>query len=389
MHVANSPFFQTPSAKELAERGISKPQLQYEKLQQKIAVAASEETNEIPDASIFVGFSANGPDQTTAGQVTSMPLRVDAEEMYASWIGNALATRVEGSQCLLFDSEPILWHIYQGWDVYRKYIQPVAAMGGRQIETWNGFWLAHGHLNQTPQPPIKLGKLETVPWLQVLIRALEWHAGEVLPVYVFSLGQTNTTYGFINIHLPQVARLSEARRTLEDSIFLSEDQSTDQFWETYQPEFSLREVCQLGEIGLRALRPQDYGKFMESPFSKIKITDKNRHTFLNIQIWLTAMLNNKQELQQLATELAQAILATEQKGTGKERGKNTDTVLTKALFDAKSYTSFANALTDLMVAHKDAKDTFKSVLDQCLSIPADQFPLFKALTRFEYNYLKS
>lgn len=389
MHVANSPFFQTPSSKELAERGIPKAHLQYEKMRQKIAVAASSGAVEVPDASIYVGFAANGPDQTTAGQVTSMRIAIDAEEMYASWIGNALAARVEGSQCLLFDSEAVLWHIFQGWEVYRNYLKTIAGMDGRQIETWNGYWLAHGYLERPVQPAVKGSKLETTPWLQVIVRLLDWHAGAILPVYVFSLGQTNTTFGFINIHLPDMVKLSEARRQLEASIFQSEDETEDLFWYKYQPEFSLRELCQLGEIGLRGLRPQDYGKLMESPFSKLKITDKNRHLFFNIQIWLTAMLNNKQELQQLAAELAQAMIATEAKGTGKERGKNTDAVLTKALFDAKGYTSFANALSDLVAVHKDAKETFKSVLTQCLALPSDQFPLFKALTRFEYNYIKA
>src|ERR1044072_3078836 len=139
MHVSNSPFFQSPSEKEIKQSGLTRSELQYQKLKQKIALVAADD-GEQPDASIYVGYAANGPDQTTAGQVTSIIMKTSSDELYASWIGNALCARVEGSQCLLIDSEPVLWHLYEGWKVYRQYIQPVQQMDGRQIETWNGYW---------------------------------------------------------------------------------------------------------------------------------------------------------------------------------------------------------------------------------------------------------
>lgn len=386
MHVSNSPFFQSPSDKELKQSGLTRSKLQYQKLQQKIAQVATIESEQ-PDASIYVGFAANGPDQTTAGQVSNITWGISKEELYSSWIGNALSARVEGSQCLLIDSEPVLWHLYEGWKVYRQYIQPVKQMDGRQIETWNGYWLAKGSLNTMAAPPLKGNKLDTYPWVEVLASLLQWHSNQTLPVYIFSLGQTNTTYGFINIHFPQLQCLDEARHILKQSIFSYEEDDA-LFWQQYEPDFSLREACQFGEIGLRALRPKDFGKLMEGKYSPVKITDKNKQTFFNIQTWIIAMLNNKSDLQQLASELAAELVTAESKGNGKDRGLMKDNADSKALFEAKGLSSFIEALTIFLEKDQIAKAVCKAVVDRTIRIPGEQFPLFKALIRFEYAFQK-
>jgi hypothetical protein len=387
MHVSNSPFFQTPAEKELRESGLSKSEYQYQKLKEKITIV-SEKMLDRPDASIYVGFSANGPDQTTSGQVSDIDWKISADELYASWIGNALAIRVEGSQCLLLDSEPVLWHLFQGWKVYRSYMQPVKTMEGRQIETWNGYWLAKGEIDRTPSPPQKGSKLDTYPWLEVIAKLLQWHSGEILPAYIFSLGQTNITFGFINFHLPEIKRLSEARHAVTKILISTEDDNDEYFWEHYEPDLSLREVCQLGEVGLRGLRPKDYGQLVDNMY-KTKITDKNRVTFYNIQTWILAMLNNKSDLQKLAAELATELVAHESKSSGKDRGKTSDTADTKALFEAKGLTNFISALTDFLEKRSSAAAVCRSVVNQSIRIPGEQFPLFKALLRFEYVFQKN
>jgi hypothetical protein len=387
MHVSNSPFFQTPSQKDLQELGLTKSAYQYQKLKEKISLVQTEIDD--ADASIYVGFAANGPDQTTSGQVSTLKWTITSDELYASWIGNALSVRVEGSQCLLLDSEHVLWHLFQGWQIYRTYMEPIRSMDGRQIETWNGYWLAKGDLEISPSPSLKGGKLDTHPWVEVIAKLLQWHAGEVLPAYIFSLGQTNTTYGFINIHLPEIKRLTEARFSIKRTLVSSEDDDDAIFWRNYEPEFSLREVCQLGEIGLRGLRPKDYGRMMEEKFTSIKINDKNHNTLSNIQTWILAMLNNKSDLQKLAAELANELVGGESSGSGKDRGKTSDTTETKALFDAKSLPNFITALTDFLEKRSAAANVCRSVVDQSIRIPGEQFPLFKALLRFEYVFIKS
>jgi hypothetical protein len=286
----------------------------------------------------------------------------------------------------LIDSEPVLWHLYEGWKTYRKYLEPIKGMEGRQIETWNGYRLAT--LNKETVPSHNGNKLETSPWIEVFASLLQWHSSQTLPVYVFSLGQTNTTYGFINIHFPELQRLSEARHTLKRS-FLSHEQDDATFWKHYEPDFSLREACQLGEIGLRSLRPKDYAKMMEGKYSLVKLNDKNKQTFFNIQTWIIAMLNNKSDLQQLAAEFATELVAAESKGNGKDRGKMTDNADSKALFEANGLTTFIEAVTTFLEKNETAKPVCRAVADKSIRIPGEQFPLFKALIRFEYIFQKS
>jgi len=388
MHVSNSPFFQKAPEKELKLSALSKASYQYEQLKQKVGEVADIGA-ENADASIYVGFSANGPEQITSGQVSSLQWKVTSDELYASWIGNALAAGVEGGECLLLDSEPVLWHIYHGWKVYRNYLRPVTTMDGRQIETWNGYWLAKGHDAKAVSPPVNKNRLDTYPWLEVVARLLEWHSGETIPAYIFSLGKTNKTFGFINFHLPQVKRLRDARHAVKTSLFSTEEDDDALFWERYEPELLLRDVCQLGELGLRGLRPKDYGKLMEGNFGLMKVNDKNRNTFFNIETWILAMLNNKSDLQKLAADLAAELAASEASGTGIERGKTSDKTEIKALFDAKGLTFFIMTLTGFLEKRSAASSICRSVVDQTIRIPGEQFPLFKALLRFEYVYLKS
>ena len=387
MHVSNSPFFQSPSENELKQTGFKPYKLQYQKLQQKIEQVSLK--IEKPDASIYVGFAAKGPDQTTAGQVSNITWETPKEELYASWIGNALSVRVAGSQCLLIDSEPLLWHLYEGWEKYRAFIKELKQMEGRQIETWNGYWVARGALNKMPPPPPDKGnKLDTIPWVEVLAKLLRWHSKQTLLVYIFSLGQTNITYGFINICFPEMQRLCEGRHAFRKNM-LDNKEGDASFWRQYEPDFSLREACQLGEIGIRALRPKDFAKLMDGSYSSLKLTDKNKQSLYNIQIWIKAMLNNKSDLQQLAKDLAGELVTAETKGGGRERAKVSDNAQSKALLEAKGLTSFIEALTSFLEKNQSAAGVCREVADKSLRIPGELFPLFKALVRFEYAVKKN
>ena len=102
-----------------------------------------------------------------------------------------------------------------------------------------------------------------------------------------------------------------------------------------------------------------------------------------------AMLNNKTELQGLAAKLAAELVSTEESGSGKARGKTSDTSISKALFEAKGMVSFINGLTDILEKYSEAGNTCREVVDQSILIPTEQFPLFKALLRFEYTFLKN
>jgi hypothetical protein len=128
---------------------------------------------------------------------------------------------------------------------------------------------------------------------------------------------------------------------------------------------------------------------MEGKYSLVKLNDKNKQTFFNIQTWIIAMLNNKSDLQQLAAEFATELVAAESKGNGKDRGKMTDNADSKALFEANGLTTFIEAVTTFLEKNETAKPVCRAVADKSIRIPGEQFPLFKALIRFEYIFQKS
>lgn len=98
MHVGNSPFFQKPTSYDIAKHG-SKALAQYHNLKEKIK-------NGPPNFSVYVGYAAEDIQATSSGQLTDLSTNIDSEEMYASWIGQALAVGVSGGliceDCFVF-----------------------------------------------------------------------------------------------------------------------------------------------------------------------------------------------------------------------------------------------------------------------------------------------
>lgn len=72
--------------------------------------------------SIFVGYAAKDMEGTTSGQISEVQTFIDRNEMYASWIGEALAIGVSGGFAILLDEPDILWQLFCGWKYYRKYL---------------------------------------------------------------------------------------------------------------------------------------------------------------------------------------------------------------------------------------------------------------------------
>ncbi len=93
--------------------------------------------------SIFVGSAAKDVAGTTSGQVSSINVLADKDEMYASWIGEALGIGVSGGIVMLIDEPEILWALYSGWKQYRTFLNQTPNVKDKQIETWNGQWLCH------------------------------------------------------------------------------------------------------------------------------------------------------------------------------------------------------------------------------------------------------
>lgn len=418
MHVANSPFFQSLSEEDKNMR-LPEPEIRRLKLHDRIE-------NDVPNAAIYVGYAAKKITETTSGQSTNMPgkpleerssegmlfplevkftpLAITKEEMYASWIGQGLSIGINGGFCWLINEESILWNLYEGWEVYRRYLSQTPGLKGRQIETWNGQWLKH-RLDGLSEADFKLEPVKgmgentlaipTIRWTKLLLALCRNFPKKIMTVYAYNLSQTNTTLGFLNFYLPEVHRMYEMR----DLLFIDRKQAglSDAEIEELEPYFSFNNACKLGAIGLRSIEPKRLHEYLPKKDGKNKelnLTKKDDyHQFYIFKLWICAMINKK-ELLDLATDLAELLLQYE-KASG-DRGKTKDERLTEQVRASTNLKVFADRLSDFIeqasktsAFSQDTLSKIRTVVHEAIKMPADQFPLFVALLRFEYAYFKA
>lgn len=393
MHVGNSPFFQKPKSEDVEKHG-SKSLAQLNNLQTNIE-------NDEPNMAIFVGFAAKDLQGTTSGQLTSMDFKIDEEEMYASWFGEALSMGVSGGYLMAIDEPKVLLTLYEGWKYYRKYLQQTPNVKDKQIETWNGHWLTHCFdKNYNENDPFENFQVETVntlgkiaiptnDWSKVIFALSKKYPNQTITAYCYNLSQTNTTLGFINLFLPEVRKMYQFR----DAIFINEKGSVLEYEqiEKLQTFYGFKNACQLGTIGLKALEPANLRTYM--PKGSVMYAQgkdfkfNNEQSFLDYQLyklWITAMLN-KTELLNLAADVAKALIEFEK---GDERGKKIYSTISQNIKDSKNIKSFIDSITIMLEKEAVNGDIFKDVVTQVLKMPADNFPLFSTLIRFEYQYQK-
>jgi len=426
MHVGNSPFFQRPTKTAIEEHG-SKSKAQLFNLHSKIEEG-------IPSGAIYVGYGAENQVATSSGQLTSMSIEFEDNEMYASWIGQALAIGVSGGMAMQIDEDEILWTLYEGWRHYRRYILNTLNLKDKQIETWNGHWINHAfseyfHADnpfaefESLKPEKVLGKLAipTIDWIKVIFALSRQYSRQTITAYIYNLSQTNTTLGFINILLPEVLTLIQ----LKDELYKlpNERKNHNTFEKMYSTFYNLKNACKLGVIGIKALEPSNLRQFMPSGTAKYsqgkelkfsnpdirekknesvddfqirknKAVEKYSDQIMNFQIfktWIIAMLNNRKELNALAEQVAQALIDFETKSiqSKSNRGKSTESRISEDVKSSKSLKEFITNLTTLMAKYQEGSEVFKKVKDVIIELPSDLFPLFVTLIRFEYQFKKS
>ena len=397
MHVSNSPFFQKPKQEDVDKCG-SKSLAQYANLKNSIE-------NEPPNMSIYVGFAAKDIEGTTSGQLTDMDFKTNAEDVYASWIGEALAVGVSGGFVVLIDEPEILCAVFEGWQYYRKYLLQTPNLKDKQIETWNGQWLCHRlskrFIGDRPFDNFEvetaevLGKLAipTKQWSQIIFVLSLKYPNKALTAYSYNLSQTNTTLGFINLYLPEIAEIYELR----DKLFIDYKETIlkDEQIEKLETFFTFKNACKLGSIGLKSIEPtklRDYmpkGSIEYARGEEFKFTNENSYIHYSLyKLWIIAMLN-KTELLELATRLAQSLLSILETKKKEEdnRWKTNVSQGIEEVKNAKNLRSFIEALTPLIEVGN--AELYANVVEQVLKMPVDNFPLFITLVRFEYAYLKS
>lgn len=399
MHVHGSSFFQKIRKSDLAS-GNSESIIRLNRLHKDIE-------NMKISGSTYVGYAAEKIEEVTSGQVSSLDCKIDADEIYASWIGEGLAIGLSGGLILLSQGN-ILWALFKGWQFYRNYINQTPNLKGRQIETWNGHWLCHyfsskfkgteplnGFELPTTQDDEEKGvvSIPTKDWVKVIFALTKIYPKQIITCYAYFLGKTNTTLGFINIYLPEVRRLYEFR----DKVFIDKEQTimNDKEIEQLETFYKFKNVCKLGTLGLKSIEPKGFriympiGTYQYAQGKKIDFTKENSlYIFPIIKLWVIAMLN-KTELLELASEVAASILNIENEQKPESRGKTTASREATKILDSRSVKTFIDNLTESIELKPHNARIFKQVVKEILIMPIDNFPLFVTLIKFEYYYQKS
>lgn len=338
------------------------------------------------DASIARGFPTIDVNSTTSGQVTDMRLPMGEEELYLSWIGDSLGVGVQGGFSILFFHEKVLLDIFQGWKYYRQALNSSSKLKGNQINAWNGQWLAHRYdlsLYDEANPMADFSpysskdgllSVDSITWTKVLISIARHYKEVDVLGYIYNIGQTNKTIGFVPFILGQIRRPLQ----LYELIFGFQDaRKAEHLWGT---AIGLRTACMSGAIGLKAMEPKGLRNYMQGNLPKPEKDEQQKISYNTYKIWILAMLNND-ELWDESQKLAQLLMDSSIDKDKKISRKNSNAVET--VLKAVNKKQFVDAVTALVPA-MGSVDELSTIVKDIHSMPADNVPYFLTLVRFQY-----
>jgi len=414
--ITNSPFVQMKS-------GQNAHSLEPEERAEKLEILHRKISAGERDASIAIGFPAAEEKEfaTTSGLVTDIELQIEGDDLYLSWIGGGLGIGVAGGYSIFFNEPEILLKLYDGWKIYRKYLNDpsLSELRGNQINTWNGQWLnfTYGKKFRDDFDFAKLCEhkvfsvndkvieVNTIQWNELFFNISREFPSQTFSGYVYSLGQTNKTLGFYPFYFSQAKKLIDYYKILFGEHAAIHDSKE------YEWIFGLhiKRACELGSIGLQSLEPKDlrkyYGNNSSLKLIKPKISQKkeeteedyqvrkqkaeqkdyeNLITFRTYKTWLLAMITkNKEESLKYTAEVAEALHEYREGSTKTDR-KN---LIQSELLAAKSKKPFLDALTTLIKDVDESKlEMFKSLRDKVHLMTAEDFGYFAVLLKFDYAY---
>lgn len=388
--VTNSPFVQMKAGQ--------KPEtLSFDERKEKLGNLFEKALNETVDASFALGYPASESKEfaSTSGLVSDIFINTYEEDVYYSWIGSGLGIGVAGGLTILINDKKILLETYEGWNIYRSYLNDVTLqkLRGNQINSWNGQWLTYKLGNQfsidfdfstlTQEDIFKVesSKIEvnTVNWSNLFFSLSNLYPGKALNAYIYSFGQTNKTIGFIPIYLKSGKKLKDVFKQLFQSEKAFE---TKEFQSLFG--MHIKRACELGNIGLHALKPESLSKYMFKEKNISIKTDEDKLNYQSYKTWLIAMLSkNKEEIKDYTLSIASILFTYRNSGKGMSR----ITLIEKELLEAKSKKVFLDSLTSVV---QDAEEIFledlKNLRDEIHLMTNEEFGYFLTLLKFDYIY---
>lgn len=390
--VTNSPFVQM-------KKGQKPHLLNIDERLEKLVNLHEKVENEEADASFAMGYPASESKlfASTSGLVSDIKIDTNEEDVYFSWIGGGLGIGVAGGFNLLIDNPEILMETYEGWKYYRKYLNDPALqkLRGNQINSWNGQWLSYKlgndfvhdfdfvELEQKMIFKVDSSQVEvnTINWSNLFFSLSNMYPNEDVVSYIYSFGQTNKTIGFVPIYLKAGRRLKDIFKQLyhTEAPFAQKD-----FQSLYG--MHIKRACELGSIGLHALRPEGLKKHLGDN-KKISTTKEDDYLiYQSYKTWLIAMISkNKEQITDYTLELAELILRYRSKAKG-NTGKN---LIEKGLFEAKSKRAFIDSLIEMIQVLEDEDLlALKTLKDEIHLMTNEEFIYFSTLLRFDYAFVE-
>ncbi len=414
--VTNSPFVQMKKGQ--------KPYLLTENERKEKLQDLHDKIDEgLRDASIVIGYPASEDKgfATTSGLVTDIEIDISDEDVYYSWIGGSLGVGVAGGLSILFDNAEVLLATFDGWKIYRKFLndESIEKLAGNKINSWNGQWVNFYFGEDYYENPdfsmldddnfFKKTNadivIETIKWSRLFFNLSRKLPNQTLTGYVYSLGQTNKTIGFIPFRFSEAESLSQTYKILFGEFdALGQQKDYEQLMGIH-----IKRACELGSIGIQALEPKDLRKYFNndknikfSKTAKIKGNETNEDfvfreqkikrkqyeeiiTFRTYKIWLITMITkNKEEDLNYSSEIAKKLSefrATDKKGSTKFGN------LLSELFKSSNKKMFLFNLTDILKLEKDNKKEYlKELRDRVHLMNNEDFGYFATLLKFDYAY---
>lgn len=331
------------------------------------------------DASIAVGYQAEKTLATTSGQVTIENLTHKPEDAYLSWIGAGLGIGVKGGVSLLIYHPQVLLFLYEGWIEYRRFLDTTPKLSGNQVSSWNAHWLMHKcsdtdlHAAFSAKQTGGEIRVEVLDWFSLLVALSKELKDPSFIAYVYSLGQTNKTIGFVPIELMPIRKTKE----LYEKLFSVNFDGTKDLYKTAQTFLS---ACIAGQIGLKQFEPKGLKEIMTNK-KKIDQSDSDEKQIQNniYQIWLLAMLNNEQ-LWEKAQQFAQALHSYE---TDAKKKRTDRTNRVKQLLEVGNKRGVIDKLSEIVLEMEDPSlctDLAKLIH----MMPQENVIYFITLVRFHY-----
>ncbi len=413
----NSPFVQM-------KKGQKVHLLSEEERRDKLNEFFVKAKTETPDSSFAIGFPASELKEfaTTSGLVSDLDIPADESDIYYSWIGSGLGIGVSGGVCIFFTEPEILLKIYEGWYVYRHFLndETLEKFAPNKINSWNGQWLNYVYSKKykenfdftslTNQQVFKQEEsgtivIETIKWSKLFFNISRQFPDQTFIGYVYSLGQTNKTLGFFPFHFKQAQTIKHFYKLLfGENNAIRDSAAYEDIYGTH-----IKSACELGVIGLHALQPkglkQYFAEGKKPDFKKPKVTqkrgeDENTYKireekaslkdkekvilFRTYKTWLVAMITkNKEEMIDYTQDIAIALHSYRAKDT-KTVAKN---LIEKELLVAKSRKKFIDALVEIVKnTEKVHLEAFKELKNRVHLMTSEDFGYFVVLLRFDYAY---